>query len=929
MTFTSAITAEHLRCEHLPAPMGLNVTSPRFSWALSGAGRNRRMTAYQIVAGIDVREVMAGKGDLWDSGKIQSDQSQLVPWAGAALSAHTRVYWSVRVWDEADAASLFACPAEFDTGLLGDTDWRAKWITRPDFDPRVGRIAPMPSPYDNSYQALPAFYFRRSFEVGTGIKCARIYVTALGLYEAHLNGQKLGDERFCPGWTDYYTRVEYQLYDLTDQLTEGENVLGLVAGEGWYSGRVANTLKRQGAHYGPKPAVTAALLIEYEDGRSETILTNETWSVHTGPIVYSDFLMGEKYDARLDVPNWNRPGHNSTDWWPVEVIEPYPTVPVLNAPRCEPVRRTEELPAHYLHKSPEGGLVFDLGQNIAGWVRLELDAVAGHEYRMRHAEALLEDGGLYTVNLRSAEATDIYIAAEDGVVRYEPTFTFHGFRYVELSGAGIDPASVKLTGIQLNSDLVRTGWFECGNDAVNKLMSNVMWSQRGNFLSVPTDCPQRDERLGWLADAQIFWPTASYNMDVAAFFTKWMRDIADTQFEDGAFTDVAPSKPHWAHRPFPARGAPAWGDGAVILMWEHYRFYGDAELVRTYWRPLLAWLDFILRHNPDLVRENRNHNNYGDWLNLGKPTPKALVATAYWARLCDLMERLAQVVGDEENGEEFARLAGRIRQKFVKRFVDRDGRLEGDTQTGYLLALDFGLLKGAKVDKARAHLRRVLAETDDHLATGFLGVRHLCPVLSDNGFVELAYKLLLTEDYPSWLFAVLNGATTIWERWDGWTPENGFQPTKMNSLNHYAYGAVGEWLYSRVAGIDCAPEGPGFAVAALRPLPSRALGWARATYRSHRGDIASGWSIVDDRVQYKVSLPPGVSGRLELPAEAESICLDGSPASGVVGTSGIRWPIGATEVNIGSGEWDFEWPMPQSSADKAAQAAAQVAVQEG
>lgn len=891
----------------MSAPMGLNDPFPRFSWALKGDGRNRAMRAYQIVVGTDTEAVLSGRGDLWDSGKIVSPISQLVRYEGKSLPPHLQADWTVRVWDEAGNVGPFASPARFDTGLLGAGDWTAPWISRPDFDPRVGRMAPTATPYDNPFQARPADYFRRAFALGRPVRRGRLYATALGVYEAHLNGLRLGDQVLAPGWTDYYKRVEYQFYDVTEHLRPGKNVLGLVAGEGWYSGRIGNTLKRQGAHYGPKAALTARLLVEFEDGATEVIETDGSWVTNAGPIVYSDMLIGEKCDSRLERPGWASPGHDALDWWPVEITAPHPRAPQLDAPRCEPVRRTAELAGRYLHRSRSGGAIFDLGQNIAGWVRLEVQADDGATYILRHAEALQQDGELYTDNLRSASATDIFIAAQTGQAAYEPSFTFHGFRYVEVSGPGCEDASV--TGIQVNSDLREVGTFSCGNERLDRLYANIMWSQRGNFLSVPTDCPQRDERLGWLADAQIFWPTASFNMDIAAFFTKWMRDILDAQFEDGAFTDVAPSKPHWAHRPFPAKGAPAWGDGAVIMAWHHYCFYGDLELVRASWPGLLRWMDYIARHNPDFIRECHTNNNYGDWLNLGAPTPKALVATAYWAYLATLMARLANALEESEDERHFVTLFESIRQAFAARFIAEDGSLDGDTQTGYLLAIDFGLVEGERARAIGAHLRRAFREANDHLATGFLGVRHVCPVLSELGEQDLAYTLLLNETYPSWLFPVLNGATTIWERWDGWTPDRGFQTPNMNSLNHYAYGAIGEWLFRRVAGIDGDPEAPGFARVLFRPLPDRRLGWARATYRSCRGPVSAGWEVVGGRTIYRIALPPNTGGRVQLNVQMlGDLRLDGRPIFEHEDISCAEIKDGIAEVHIGSGEWVFEWP---------------------
>ncbi|MEX0852863.1 MAG: family 78 glycoside hydrolase catalytic domain [Bauldia sp.] len=899
-----------LNCEHLVSPRGLNTSRPRFSWALTAKGRNRRQTAYQIVVGT-VREMVAGgHGELWDSGRVTSAETLLVSYGGSPLSSHLRFFWSVRVWDEDRRMSAFAEPAAVETGLMAGADWTAKWIGRPEFG-RGGRPVPVASPYDNPYQARPADYLRRPFTVKEKpLRRAVAYATALGLYRLRLNGQEIGDQVLAPGWTDYHKRVEYQVHDVTALLAAGTNSLAAVLGEGWYCGRVGNTLKRQGAHYGPRPAFLCQIVLDYADGERDVVASDATWRAAKGPIVYSDLLIGEKYDARLEQPGWDEASFGDAGWEEVEIVAPWPRPPALDAARSQPVRRTEALPGRFLHRSSTGGRIYDLGQNIAGWTRLALTAPAGATFVLRHGEALTADGDLYTENLRSARATDIYVARGSGRERYEPSFTFHGFRYVEVSGPALDTADIDLTGVQVNSDTPAAGSFSCGSEMVNRLAANIRWSQRGNFLSIPTDCPQRDERLGWLADAQVFWPTASYNMDIAAFFSKWWVDIDDARQEDGAFTDVAPSRPHWAHNPYPPKGAPAWGDGAAILVWTHYCRYADKGLLEAAWPSLVGWMDYIARHNPRLLRENALNRNYGDWLNVGPATPKVMIAAAYWAHLADLMARMASILGLDEDGERFTGLLGSLKAAFREAFVDQDGRVEGDTQTAYLLALDFGLLDEKQAASARHHLLRTIAEADDHLATGFLGVRHLCPVLSDAGAVDLAYRLLLNQTYPSWGFSVANGATTIWERWDGWTPEKGFQTPSMNSFNHYAYGAVGEWLFARVAGIAPDPAAPGFRRVICCPLAHRGLGWAKAEHRAHVGRIAAGWTIAGGTVAYNLDIPANIVAQVCVPgAKRNAIRLDGEPVAGHADIIQAGETADGTWIEIGSGVWNFEWPL--------------------
>jgi alpha-L-rhamnosidase len=897
------LTPTALACEHLAAPDGLNTRTPRFTWALDGAGRNRRQSAYRILVGSGHDAVAAGRGDAWDSGRIPSAETLLVPYAGRTLRSGEVLFWSVQVWDEAGRESPPAPPAMLRTGLLDPSDWTAAWICRFDVPPG-GREPPTNTLYDNPYRARPADYFRGEFGVRGRLRRATAYATAHGVYDLHVNGARLGDARLAPGWTDYARRTEYQTYDLTALLRQGPNAIGAVVGEGWFCGRVGYVLKRQGAHYGWRQEFLCQVVLEYEDGTREVVGTDANWRVGLGEIVYSDLLLGEKVDARLAQPGWARPGHDVADWHPVEVMPRH--AGALDAPRSQPIRAVLERPARFLHTAADGEMIFDVGQNLAGVARLELAAPEGTVFVLRHAEMLTPEGELYTVNLRGAPATDTYIAAGTGRETFEPRFTFHGFRYVGITAPGIDPAGLTLTALAIMSDTPLVGSFECGSVMVNQLVSNILWSQRGNFLSVPTDCPQRDERLGWTADAQVFLPTAAYNMDVAAFFTKWLLDLEDSQMEDGAFPDVAPSAPHIQSAAHPPKGAPAWADGAVIMAWQIYLRYGDIDLLQRTYQPLVRWLDYVARHNPDHIRTAGVNRNYGDWLSVGPNTDKALVATAYWAHMAELMSRIARVLHRRQDAARYAALFETIRERFWARFGAPEGRLTADTQTAYLLALDFRLAEGERRRQAASHLRRKIAEADNHLALGFLGVRPLCPVLSDIGAGAEAYRLLLNETYPSWGFSVRQGATTIWERWDGWTPERGFQSPNMNSFNHYAYGAVGEWLFSRVAGIDLVEDQPGFRRILLHPLPSRALGWCRAEYRGHLGPIRSAWRYAGDTLTLEVGIPANCDAIVVLPvAAAADATLDGRTLDDSPDVLERIAAEGGVAVLLGSGSYRF------------------------
>jgi len=899
----SELCAVDLRCEHLFAPQGLNTRQPRLTWALSGEGRNRRQTAYRIIAGSDRDRVAAGEGAHWDSGKVSSSETLLIPYAGRSLRSDEVIHWAVQVWDEAGRPSSFCAPAAFNTGLLDARDWNARWITRA-LVPPGGRFPPQDTVYDNPYSARPADYHRREFALLRPVKRATIYATALGLYELRLNGARVGDQVLAPGWTDYHTRVEYQSYDATALLKSGANAIGVIVGEGWYCGRVAYDQKRAGAHYGVRPALLCQIHIEYADGTCEILATDGAWKCANEAIVYSDLLLGEKYDARLEMPGWDQSGFDDAAWWASEEIQPLPRAPKVEATRGVPTRRTVEFTPKFLHRSGAGGLIFDLGQNMAGHVRLEVEAPRDAVFTLRHAEALQPDGELYTANLRWALATDTYIS-RGGRQTFEPRFTVHGFRYVEVSApAGIGPEHLRLTGIAVHSDMPVVGMFECGSQMLNQLQSNIVWTQRSNFLSVPTDCPQRDERMGWLGDAQVFFNTATYNMDTSAFFTKWLVDIADAQTPEGAFTDVAPSVVYTRFAPQPPRGAPGWGDAGVIIPWRMYERYGDREILRQHYAGMVHWLDLIERSNPDHIRNNAVYSNWGDWLCLGNFTPKNVVATAYWAYMAEIMARVARLVGERQDEARFKALWRDIRGAFQERFIDGDARIAGDTQTAYLMALDFDLLKTGDRATTIGHLLRTIREADGHIQTGIHGIRHICPVLSDIGETQVAYDLLLKDTYPSWGFSIRNGATTIWERWDGWTPERGFQSVNMNSLNHYALGAIGEFMYTRVAGIDVHSDGAGGCRIRMRPLPSAELGWCRASYRAHVGHVASEWTCRTDATEWKVSVPPNCTAWIELPPDVADVHLDGAALS----AAGIATRRGADNgicFEVGSGDYRF------------------------
>jgi alpha-L-rhamnosidase len=840
-----------LRCEHREDVPCVDVPAPRLTWALEGG---ERQSAYRILVAECEADLAAERGTLWDSGQVASNATVDVAYAGRPLPPAAACAWTVRTWDETGAPGDWSAPATFRTGPAA---WSAQWIARDrTHDPGVPVPGSEPDrdEYDDMLGKLPPCpYVRRAFALPAGVRRATLYATARGLVELELNGARVGDGVLRPGWTDYRRRIEYAAHDVTGLLREGENVLGAILGDGWYAGCVGFDARRRGSHYGTDPQLLCELHVEHADGRREVVGSDAAWRATTGPIVYADLLMGERRDARRELGAWSAPGYDDAAWQPVA---PAQVDDVLLVPeRAQPMRVTRELQPVAITERAPGVHVVDLGQNMVGWLRLAVSGERGTVVRLRFAEMLEPDGSLHVANLRTARQLDTFVLAGGATEVFEPRFTFHGFRYVEVSGlAELAPEAV--TGCVVHSDTPPSGTFECSDPLVEQLWHNIVWGQRGNFLSVPTDCPQRDERLGWLADAQVFLPTAALNMDVAAFMTKWGDDLLDAQLPSGAYPDVAP------RLVVEREGAPAWADAGVIVPWTLWQRYGDLRIVARNWDAMERFMAYLLRHNPDLLRTARRGNDYGDWLAVGADTPRDVLATAYWAHDAALMAEMAAALGRSERHAHYMRLREGIVAAFNRVYVDADGRIEGDTQTVYVLALHMDLLPSELRARAAERLVSDIERHGGHLTTGFVGVGLLCPVLSATGHADVAHRLLREDTFPSWGYSIRHGATTIWERWDGWTEEGGFQTAEMNSFNHYSLGSVGRWLYEHVAGIR--PARPGYEHVVIAPEPGE-LEWARATYRSVRGPIGSAWRRVGGALELEVSLPPNVTATVVLP----------------------------------------------------------------
>jgi alpha-L-rhamnosidase len=962
------VKVTQLRCEYLVNPIGIDAERPRLSWTLESRQRGESQTAYQVLVASSPQHLKRDKADLWDSGKVLSDQTAQVDYQGTGLPSRQSCFWKVRSWDASGRPGPWSSTAEWQMGLLRQTDWSARWIApklastnlpgklvirravyeavdasaRADVtehvarevkdntislevnnknlggDPALNHVKRLKVDYEvngqqfskvvdeNQTLSIPeqlagVRYLRKSFQIKSGVKQAVLYATALGLYEASINGERVGDHVLAPDWTDYGKRVRYQAYDVTGVLKRGDNALGAVLAHGWFSGRIGNG-KRQ--FFGKEPAFKAQLEVTYSDGSVERVVSDSSWKSHLSPIVSSDFMLGESYDARLELQDWCAPRLDESAW--NGVLERNGEKRVLEAQVMEPVRKIGELKPRTVTEPQPGKWVFDLGQNMVGVVRLKVKAPAGTEITLRHAEMLNPDGTPYTKNLRGAPSVDHYICKGKGVEIWQPTFTFHGFRYVELSGLPGAPRPDAVTGIVIASDTPMTGEFACSDPRINQLQSNILWGQRGNYLSVPTDCPQRDERLGWMGDAQVFIRTATYNADVAAFYTKWLVDVTDGQSPEGSYSDVCPDN-------MGCGSVPAWGDAGVICPWVIYETYGDKRLLERNLPYMIKWVEYLRAHSTDLIRDKDRGNDYGDWLSIGADTPKDLIGTAYFAYSTKLVAKACRALGREAEACKYEQLFSDIKQAFVDRYVEADGKVKGYTQTCYLLALKFDLLPEALHEKATNHLVDAIKAKNGHLSTGFVGVSYLLPVLTEVGKAETAYSLLLKDTFPSWLFSVKHGATTIWERWDGWTPEKGFQDPGMNSFNHYSLGSCGEYLFGYVGGIRAAS--PGFKNVSIAPVVCDGLVWARTRYDSIQGRIATHWKRDGNRFALEVTIPPNTTGTVVIPAGANSeITEDGKPLSKVQGVKTLQRTSANVVVQIGSGTYRFGSELDGASA---------------
>ena len=739
-------------------------------------------------------------------------------------------------------------------------------------------------------QYLPAPYLRKEFTVATGVKRAIVYATAQGVYELSLNGQRVSNDVFMPGWTDYKQRIYYTAYDVTDLLKEGPNAIGAILGDGWFRGNISCIGQNK---YGNKLRLKAQLHIDYQNGQSEILATDPSWKASYGPILESDMQAGEVYDARLEMPGWSQAGFDQSSWSPI--VTGSSLKPLLQAYPGVPVRAVKELPAVKVTEPTPGTYVFDLGQNFSGWARLKVNGQAGDEVTMIFAEMLKDDGSAYTINLRSARAVDTYVLKGGGEEVWEPRFTFHGFRYVQVSGLKEKPTADAITGIVLYSDSPESSSFECSNPMVNKIQENIVWGQRSNYLEVPTDCPQRDERLGWTGDTQVFIRTGCYNQDVSEFFTKWMVDLMDTQNRQGLFGNQAPV--------FHGHGAAAWACAGIICPWTIYKVYGDTRMIETHYDAMVRYMDACGKDGLG----GRKVHTWGDWLAPGGRPPTAFISAAYHAYTTSLMAEMAVALGKIDDATKYNKQFQDIRAHFQKTFVKPDGKIESELQTAYCMALSFDLLSAAQRKQAEAHLIARIKADNYHLTSGFLGIPILLPTLTEMGRSDIAYRMIQNTTYPSWGYSIEQGATTIWERWNSYSKDKGFGDVKMNSFNHYSLGACGEWMFRSMLGIET--DGAGFKKITMKPELGEGITWAKGHYDSIQGRIGSDWKIENKTFHWNITVPANTTATVYLPAmDAAAVTESGKPAAEAEGVKFLRMENDRAVYQVAAGSYGFVSP---------------------
>ncbi len=835
---------------------------PQFGWILESDKRNVTQEAYELQIGEDP----AFEKLVYSSGRKTDNASAQVT-AEGTLRSMRRYHVRVRVWAAGEETGW--AYTSFVTGIMDNSEWKGAFITAEE---------------EKDAAVSKGTYVRKAFDVKGGVKEAYVCATALGLYQFYINGKKVGKDELTPGWTSYKKHLCYQTYEVTDCLKEGANAMGAMLAAGWFKGLMGfEGLVKNRSHYGDRTAFLAQLLVRYEDGTEELLVTDDTWTGADSPVVFAEIYDGEIYDASREIRCWAEADCAEGSWKPVQKVD-Y-DFSVLCGQGSGRIRIAEKIEAKRVFRTPQGDLVVDFGQNMSACVEVRASGKAGDVIELRCFETLDAAGNVYLDNLRTAKEAMVYTFGRDGEITYRPSFTFMGFQYVKVVSFPGEPAPENFTAHVIHTDMKPTGTFRCSNPDLNQLAHNILWGLKSNFVDVPTDCPQRDERLGWTGDAEIFCRTACFLMNTYSFYRKWLKDVAADQTPEGGVPHVVPDiltgnvESNWLLLQG-THSAAAWADAAVINPWTMYLTFGDREILKEQYGSMKGWIDFMRDHSQDYIWNYKLQ--FGDWVALDAEegsyfgaTPNDLTCTAYFAYSTGLFVKIAKILGKDADAEEYGKLHEKIVKKFQETFFDKDGALTAQTQTAHIVALYFDLTPEAYREKTVAGLLRLLEKENGHLVTGFVGTPYFCHALSQNGHVKEAYDLLLKEDFPSWLYQVKMGATTVWEHWDGLKPDGTMWSPNMNSFNHYAYGAIGEWMVRVAAGLEIDEKNPGYKHAIIYPRMGGGLAWLKAGYDSAYGLVESSWEMQGENVLLQVTVPVNTTATICLDEAAEVLDGDG------------------------------------------------------
>jgi len=878
----SPVTVGDLRCEYATNPLGIEALQPRLSWIIDSDQRGQKQTAFQVLVASSEEKLMAGNADLWDTGRVTSRQSIQVVYQGSKLSSRERCYWKVRIWDKDGQPSQYSAPAYWEMGLLSPKDWRAEWIG-----------------YPAGWNGR-ALYFRYDIDISKSVQEGRVYIAGLGYYELHLNGARVGDHVLDPGVTDYSKRVLYATYDVGALLRRGKNAIGVIVGNGWYG----------------MPKLLMQLEVKYGDGSAQRFYTGGLgpeiatgWGVTSGPITSNSIYDGETYDARLEKPGWDLPelgSRNSPDrtegWERAVPVEP--PGGRLVTQMINPIKIVDSMRPKRVSEPTPGVFVYDVGQNLAGWAELLIRGPRGTHLTLKFSESLAENGTVNQENLRKAAATDVYILKGESNERWEPRFTYHGFRYVQVEGFPGKPTLDNLSVKVVRSAVEPAGTFECSNDLINRIQKMIWWTEASNLYSVPTDCPQRDERMGWLNDLTVRLEESVYNFNLSRFHSKFLNDVGDTQAVDGSITDTAPFK--WGRRPADPVSA-----SYLLLAWMLYQHYGDTRAMAEHFDGFKAWVDFIVSKSDGYIVQ---YGSYGDWsppMAFGTPgsigsgalsrdTPLEFMSTGYLYYCSGLLAKMAEILGKQQERTKYERLAQQVGEAFNRKYWNEGvGGYGSNNQASNSFALFVGLVPKNRTARVVQNLAADVQKHGTHLTTGNLCTKYVLETLTENGRTDLAYQIATQETYPSWGFMLANGATTLWERWEHMTGG------QMNSHNHAMMGSVSSWFHKYLGGINVDPEGPGFSRIIIRPHPVKGLGWARSEYKSMYGLIRSSWKRENGKFQLNVTVPVNASARIYVPGDASQITERGKPAGSSQGVNLVRKEAGAAVFEIESGTYEF------------------------